>query len=144
MKHNLSLLAITILTLVLSSTASAAYFQTTYTIIKRCEEPPKNIKEQTAEFVKIANGLSSCYAYLMAVGDGLDASELEVTKSSDQSKIKRWPNDVCLPRSVDQEDLRKVFIGYTEKYPYPELTGTNPAYVVAQAFALRWPCATED
>jgi len=124
----------------LSVNAGAAYFQSTTTWIARCERPIEDPERQTAEFVLTSQSLSDCYAYLMAVADGLDASSFEFMKSVRTSRIRQWENAVCFPEDVDQKKLRQSFLSYAKRYPYPELTGTSPAYVAADAFALSWPC----
>ena len=124
----------------LSINAGAAYFQSTTTWIARCERPIEDPERQTAEFVLTSQSLSDCYAYLMAVADGLDASSFEFMKSVRSSRIRQWENAVCFSEDVDQEKLRQSFLSYAKRYPYPELTGTSPAYVAADAFALSWPC----
>ncbi len=124
----------------LSVNAGAAYFQSTTTWIARCERPIEVSERQTAEFVLTSQPLSDCYAYLMAVFDGLDASSFEFMKSVRTSRIRQWENAVCFPEDLDQEKLRQSFLSYAKRYPYPKLTGTSPAYVAADAFALSWPC----
>lgn len=122
------------------SVSFGGYFQSTTTWIGRCEQPIPDADKQTAEFVEVAANLSPCYAYLMAIADALDASLLEAQKAVKTDRISYWQVGVCIPRSADQEDLRQAFLEYAAKYPYPQLTGTNPAYVVADSFAVKWPC----
>ncbi|GAB2524923.1 hypothetical protein GCM10008940_29480 [Microbulbifer agarilyticus] len=119
----------------------AGYFQSSTTWISRCEQPIIDTDKQNAEYVKATASLSPCYAYLMAIADALDASLIEAKKSVKTDKLSYWRAEVCIPHSADQESLRLAFLEYTKKYPYPQLTGTSPAYVVADSFATKWPCA---
>lgn len=125
---------------ILPSASYGGYFQSTTTWIARCEKPIENSDEQTAESMNVADELSPCYAYLMAIADALDATILEARKSVGTNKLSYWQVEVCISSTADQESLRQAFLEYAEQHPYPQLTGTNPAYVVADAFATKWPC----
>ena len=144
---NVSKYILLILFVMISDVAGASYFQSTSTWVARCQKPIVDSDKQTGETVKVADQLSACYAYLMAVADALEASRDEVMKSvvpnttdvEHLDRISYWQNEVCIPMSVDQEGLRLVFLGYTTAHA--DIKGTSAAYVAAAAFAKMWPCS---
>lgn len=140
-------LVLLILFVMISDVAGASYFQSTSSWIARCEKPIVDSDKQTGETVKVADRLSACYAYLMAVADALEASQDETLKSVVPNKtdvehldrLSYWHNEVCIPMSVDQEGLRLAFLKYANEHA--DVKGTSPAYVAAAAFAKMWACS---
>jgi len=130
-----------LLLLALPSAIQAGYFQTTTTWLARCQIPIQEPEKQNSNFVKVADELSPCYAYLMAIADAVDATLDEAGKSVLTDRLTFWQVKVCMPRSAVPEGLRQAFIEFAKSLP--EITGTNPAYVIADAYASKWPCAEE-
>lgn len=138
MRHILAFLLS--ISLLLPLECYGGYFQSSTTWVARCEKPIEDASEQTADTISVSDSLSPCYAYLMAIADALIATSFEASKSVTQDGITYWNAEVCIPQSADQEGLRQAFLEYAAEHPYPQLTGTSPAYVVASAFAKKWPC----
>lgn len=139
-------LILLILVVMISDVADASYFQSTTTWVARCEAPIVDSDKQTGEIVKVADKLSACYAYLMAIADALEASSDETLKSAVPNetdvdhldRLSYWQNEICIPMSVDQEGLRLAFLKYANEHA--DVKGTSPAYIAAAAFAKTWPC----
>ncbi|MGE0621120.1 MAG: Rap1a/Tai family immunity protein [Pseudomonadales bacterium] len=118
-----------VLLLLVSSVAHAEYFQSTRTIVARCEKPIEDIADQNAQLVQTEQSLPGCYGYLMAVADIVDGG---------LPYFKDW---VCFPPNIDLEQLRGAFLSHAATI---DISGSNPAYVAIDAFTAYWPCPDQQ